>query len=79
MQTATATATDPAPVTGATHSIFSHLLTLASFRRLELAQAIRLARMQLPGNSPTIADLVAEREINTAAIEVLEAQRRTAA
>jgi hypothetical protein len=62
-----------------THAIAKHLLTLASFRGLELAQAIRLARMQLPESSPAIRDLVQEKELNDAAVALLEQCVRRAA
>lgn len=60
-------------------SVLSHLLTLASFRNLDLAQAIRLARMQLPAGSPAIASLVCEHELNAQAMADLELQIRKAA
>lgn len=60
-------------------AVVSQLLTLANFRHLELCQAIRLARMQLPANSPTIGSLEQERQINDAAIAQLEQLQRKAA
>lgn len=59
--------------------MIAHLLTLASFRNLELAQAIRLARMQLPAGSPGVTALVQEKEVNDAAMADLEALKRRAA
>ncbi len=64
---------------GMAPSVVSQLLTLANFRNLELCQAIRLARMQLPGNSPGIQAFVQEREINDAAIAELEQMQRASA
>lgn len=64
---------------GFSASMVAQLLTLANFRNLELCQAIRLARMQLPANSPTIGGLEQERQINRDAIAQLEQLQRVAA
>lgn len=82
MQTACADSKPAAQVAerfGLTSSVVSQLLTLANFRNLELCQAIRLARMQLPGNSPAILALIEEREVNDAAIAQLEQLQRKVA
>jgi hypothetical protein len=82
MQTELVVRDRPQPATFAAElspSVVSQLLTLANFRNLELCQAIRLARMQLPGGSPGIAAFVQEREINSAAMEQLEQLRRVTA
>ncbi len=79
MQTATAVRTEssqPHELTSPATSVVSQLLTLASVRNLELCMAIRLARMQLPSNSPGITALVQEREVNDRAIALLEGMKR---
>ena len=62
-----------------TYAIAKHLEQLAAFRGLELAQSIRLARMQLPPGSPSIADLIREKELNDAALATLQSFTRRAA